>query len=96
MDDQTKLTLAAALLGGYALGRTKKGKLALSVGTYLAGKRFGLEPRRLATEGMRMLGEIPQVAEVQDQLKRGVPRGRPQGSDSGCDSRHGGASGHAP
>lgn len=69
MDDQTKLTLAAALLGGYVLGRTKKGKLALSVGTYLAGKRLGLEPRQLATEGMRMLGEIPQVAEVQDQLK---------------------------
>ncbi|MFJ7949626.1 histone protein [Streptomyces sp. NPDC096354] len=69
MDDQTKLTLAAALVGGYVLGRTKKGKLALSVGTYLAGRQSGLEPRRLATEGMRMLGEIPQVAELQDQLK---------------------------
>ncbi|MFD3493849.1 histone protein [Streptomyces sp. NPDC058690] len=69
MDDQTKMTLAAALVGGYVLGRTKKGKLALSVGTYLAGKRFGLEPRQLATEGMRRLGEIPQVAELQDQLK---------------------------
>ncbi|MGW2061059.1 histone protein [Streptomyces sp. NPDC001937] len=69
MDDQTKMTLAAALVGGYVLGRTKKGKLALSVGTYLAGKRLGLEPRQLATEGMRRLGEIPQVAELQDQLK---------------------------
>ncbi|WP_328624290.1 histone protein [Streptomyces sp. NBC_00353] len=69
MDDQTKVTLAAALVGGYVLGRTKKGKLALSVATYLAGKRFGLEPRQLATEGMRRLGEIPQVAELQDQLK---------------------------
>ncbi|MFE4957059.1 histone protein [Streptomyces sp. NPDC056653] len=69
MDDQTKATLAAALVGGYVLGRTKKGKLALSVATYLAGKRLGLEPRQLATEGMRRLGEIPQVAELQDQLK---------------------------
>ncbi|WP_351224465.1 histone protein [Streptomyces sp. NPDC002133] len=69
MDDQTKLALAAAIAGGYVLGRTKKGKLALSVGTYLAGRRFGLEPRQLAAEGMRRLGEIPQVAELQDQLK---------------------------
>ncbi|MFF1901556.1 histone protein [Streptomyces sp. NPDC058206] len=69
MDDQTKVALAAAIAGGYLLGRTKKGKLALSVATYLAGRRFGLEPRQLATEGMRRLGEIPQVAELQDQLK---------------------------
>ncbi|MEI5009167.1 hypothetical protein RB196_19410 [Streptomyces sp. PmtA] len=69
MDDQTKMALAAAIAGGYVLGRTKKGKLALSVGTYLAGRRFGLEPRQLAAEGMRRLGEIPQVAELQDQLK---------------------------
>ncbi|MFE5113811.1 histone protein [Streptomyces sp. NPDC056663] len=69
MDNQTKVALAAAIAGGYLLGRTKKGKLALSVATYLAGRRFGLEPRQLATEGMRRLGEIPQVAELQDQLK---------------------------
>jgi hypothetical protein len=69
MDDQTKVALAAAIAGGYLLGRTKKGKLALSVATYLAGRRFGLEPRQLATEGMRRLGEIPPVAELQDQLK---------------------------
>ncbi|MFD7612416.1 hypothetical protein [Streptomyces sp. NPDC059828] len=69
MDDQTKMALAAAIAGGYVLGRTKKGKLALSVGTYLAGRRFGLEPRQLAAEGMRRLGQIPQVAELQDQLK---------------------------
>ncbi|MEJ8661746.1 histone protein [Streptomyces sp. MS1.AVA.4] len=69
MDDQTKMALAAAIAGGYVLGRTKKGRLALSLGTYLAGRRFGLEPRQLAVEGMRRLGEIPQVAELQDQLK---------------------------
>lgn len=69
MDDQTKMALAGAIAGGYVLGRTKKGKLALSVATYLAGRRFGLEPRQLAAEGMRRLAEIPQVAELQDQLK---------------------------
>ncbi|CAM5686009.1 Histone protein OS=Streptomyces chartreusis OX=1969 GN=CP983_42980 PE=4 SV=1 [Streptomyces chartreusis] len=69
MDDQAKLALAAALVGGYVLGRTKKGRLALTVATYLAGRRFGLEPRQLAAEGMRRLGEVPQVAELQEQLR---------------------------
>src|SRR5690242_20251915 len=69
MDDTAKVTLAAAVVGGYVLGRTKKGRLALTIATYLAGRRFGLEPRQLAAEGMRRLGEIPQFAELQEQLK---------------------------
>lgn len=56
MEDQTKVTLAAAVVGGYVLGRTKKGRLAITIATYLAGRRFGLEPRQLAAEGMRRLG----------------------------------------
>ncbi|MFF3000724.1 histone protein [Streptomyces sp. NPDC057950] len=69
MDEKEKVVLAAAVVGGYVLGRTKKGRLALSVATYLAGRRFGLEPRQLAAEGMRRLGEIPQFAELQEQLR---------------------------
>ncbi len=69
MDNTAKVTLAAAVVGGYVLGRTKKGRLALTIATYLAGRRFGLEPRQLAAEGMRRLGEIPQFAELQEQLK---------------------------
>src|SRR5690606_19817624 len=69
MDDQAKVALAAAVVGGYVLGRTKKGRVALSVATYLAGRRFGLEPRQLAAEGLRRLGEVPQVAELQQQLR---------------------------
>ncbi|MGW8690880.1 histone protein, partial [[Kitasatospora] papulosa] len=69
MEDQTKVTLAAAVVGGYVLGRTKKGRLALSIATYLAGRRFGLEPRQIAAEGVRRLSEMPQFAELQDQLK---------------------------
>ncbi|MGW1109088.1 histone protein [Streptomyces sp. NPDC002540] len=69
MDDTAKVALAAAVVGGYVLGRTKKGRLALTIATYLAGRRFGFEPRQLAAEGMRRLGEIPQFAELQEQLK---------------------------
>lgn len=69
MDEQTKLALAVSIVAGYVLGRTKKGRLALTVATYVAGRRFGLEPRQLAAEGMRRLGEVPQFAELQEKLK---------------------------
>ena len=72
MDNQTKVALAAAVAGGYVLGRTKKGKLALTVATYLAGRRFGLEPRQLAAEAVSRLGQLPQVAELQEQFKGDV------------------------
>lgn len=35
MQDTTKYALAAAVAGGYVLGRTKKGRLALTVATYI-------------------------------------------------------------
>ncbi|WP_066949746.1 hypothetical protein [Streptomyces lushanensis] len=69
MDQRTKVVLAAAVLGGYVLGRTKKGRLALTVATFVAGKGLGLDPKQLVTEGVRRLGEIPQVAELQEQVR---------------------------
>ncbi|MFE4370371.1 histone protein [Streptomyces sp. NPDC056835] len=69
MDESTKVTLAAAVAAGYVLGRTKKGRLALTAVTFLAGRRFGLEPRQLVAEGVRRLGRVPQVAELQEQLR---------------------------
>ncbi|MHC3453336.1 histone protein [Streptomyces prasinus] len=69
MEDQSKAALGAAVIGGYLLGRTGKGRLALTVATYLAGRRFGLAPRQLAAEGVRRLGEVPQFAQLQDQLR---------------------------
>ncbi|MFD9513827.1 histone protein, partial [Streptomyces mirabilis] len=40
MADVPKIALAAAVLGGYVLGRTKKGRVAFGAATYLAGRRF--------------------------------------------------------
>ncbi|MFF4696244.1 histone protein [Streptomyces chattanoogensis] len=68
MNDTTKIMLAAALAGGYVLGRTKKGRFALTAASFLAGRQFGLEPRQLLAEGVRRLGEIPQVADLGKQL----------------------------
>jgi hypothetical protein len=68
MDQKKELTVAAALLGGYALGRTKKGRLALGAAMYLAGKRFDLAPGDIVAAGAKRLKEIPQVAELQEQI----------------------------
>ena len=65
----TKIALAAAVAGGYLLGRMKKGRLAFAVATYVAGRRFGLDPQQLATEGLKRLSEVPAVAELQEQLR---------------------------
>lgn len=69
MEEQTKLALASAVLGGYVLGRTKKGRLALTVATVVAGRGLGFGPKELAAEGARRLADVPQVAEVQEQVR---------------------------
>lgn len=69
MEEQTKLALATAVLGGYVLGRSKKGRLALTVATVVAGRGLGFGPRELAAEGARRLADVPQVAQVQEQFR---------------------------
>ncbi|MEU3219951.1 histone protein [Streptomyces sp. NPDC006971] len=69
MTDTNRLLLAAAVAGGYVLGRTKKGRLALTVASYAAGRHYGVEPRKIVTKGVKRLGEIPQVADLGDQLR---------------------------
>ncbi|MFD7874682.1 histone protein [Streptomyces sp. NPDC059766] len=69
MNDSTKIAIAAALAGGYVLGRAKKGRMAFGVATYLAGRRFGLEPQQLLTEGLRRVQELPQFAELNEQVR---------------------------
>ncbi|MEU1543961.1 histone protein [Actinacidiphila glaucinigra] len=69
MADVPKLALGAAVLGGYVLGRTKKGRVAFAMATYLAGRRFGLEPQQLLAEGAKRLRELPQFADLNEQLR---------------------------
>jgi hypothetical protein len=103
MDNQTKKLLAAAVVGGYVLGRTKKGRLALTAATFLAGKKLTLSPRQLVAEGVRRLGDVPQVAELQEQLRaQGLDAGRQvlstianRGMDSLADAIHERATGLA-
>lgn len=69
MNDTTKMALAAAVAGGYVLGRTRKAKFALGLATYLVGRRFGVSPQQLVTEGLRSLAESPQLGQLGDQIR---------------------------
>jgi hypothetical protein len=69
MKDTNKVALAAAVAGGYVLGRTKKGRMALAVGTYIAGRRTGLDPQKLMAQGMKTLKDAPQLAGLGDQVR---------------------------
>ncbi|MEZ7004365.1 DNA primase [Streptomyces sp. AD55] len=67
--------LGLAVGAGYLLGRSRKLKLAIAVGTLAAGKKLNLTPRGVAELVAAQLRENPQFKEIGDQLRtdlRGV------------------------
>ncbi|MEV0598031.1 DNA primase [Streptomyces sp. NPDC050315] len=64
-----RAALALAVAGGYALGRTKKAKFALTVGGMVLGRRLQLDPQRLLSLVDERLKADPQLAELRDQLR---------------------------
>jgi hypothetical protein len=70
-----RLAMALAVAGGYVLGRSKKGKLALGLGGMVLGKR--LNPQVLARAANEQVLHNPQLKEVGDQVRedlRGMGR----------------------
>ncbi|GAA3965161.1 hypothetical protein GCM10022384_16220 [Streptomyces marokkonensis] len=65
----SKAAMAAAVAGGYFLGRTRKARLAFAVGSYLVGRRVGLTPGRLLSQGLAGLQQTPQLQELTDQVR---------------------------
>jgi hypothetical protein len=63
MNENGKIAMAVA--GGYVLGRTKKAKLAIGMGMWLAGKRLNLDLRQLP----QALGRIPGFNGVSEQVR---------------------------
>lgn len=61
--------MAAAVAGGYLLGRTKKAKLAFAVGSYLVGRRVGLSPGQVLGQGLGSLQRSPQFQKLSDQVR---------------------------
>ncbi|MFD5747493.1 histone protein [Streptomyces sp. NPDC127033] len=75
--EETKIALATAVLGGYVLGRTRKGRLALTVAMAVAGRGLGFGPGGLAAEGARRLTDVPQVTEMKEHVReQGVEAAR--------------------
>src|SRR6185503_7986019 len=62
MNESAKVGLAVA--GGYLLGRTKKAKLAISLGTWLIGKRLNVDPKELGKQALGQLAQRPEVAKL--------------------------------
>ncbi|MDT0613125.1 DNA primase [Streptomyces lancefieldiae] len=61
--------LGLAVGAGYLLGRTKKLKLAVAVGTMVAGRKMNLSPKGIAELVSTQLQNNPQVKEIGDQLR---------------------------
>ncbi|GAA2691249.1 hypothetical protein GCM10010310_48790 [Streptomyces violaceolatus] len=70
-----RVGLGLAIGAGYLLGRTKKLKMAVAVGTMVAGKKLNLTPKGIAELVSGQLQNNPQFKEIGDQLRtdlRGV------------------------
>ncbi|MFD0395311.1 hypothetical protein ACFQ3Z_36710 [Streptomyces nogalater] len=81
-----RTALGLAVGAGYLLGRTKKLKMALAVGSLVAGKKLNLSPKTLADLVNQQLKSNPQVKEIGDQLRedlRGSARRPPARWSSG-------------
>ena len=67
MSAPTKLVLGVA--GGYLLGRRKKMKLAITLGSMLAGQRIATNPRGLMQQGMKLVESNPELSKLSDQVR---------------------------
>src|SRR6478736_7094225 len=66
MSATTKIAVAVA--SGYLLGRTKKMKLAITVGSMLAGQRIATAPGGLLKQGSELLEKNPELQKLQEQI----------------------------
>lgn len=67
MSATTKIALAVA--SGYLLGRSKKFKLAIAVGSMLAGKRLAADPQALVQRGAKLIDSNPELQALQEQIR---------------------------
>ncbi|MFJ3659251.1 hypothetical protein ACIPPM_02140 [Streptomyces sp. NPDC090119] len=61
----TNAKIGTALVGGYLLGRTKKAKLAIGLGMFLAGKKLSLDPQQLG----RLVAGSPLLSGLTEQVR---------------------------
>ncbi|WP_053205545.1 hypothetical protein [Jiangella muralis] len=66
---ETATRVAAAAASGYILGRTKRLKLAIAVGSMLAGKRLATDPRGMMRQAGELVESRPELAKLSDQVR---------------------------
>src|SRR5215212_8232209 len=64
-----KSNVAAAVAAGYLLGRTKKLKLAITVGSVLAGQRISTNPQKLLKGASGLVQNNPALSALQTELR---------------------------
>lgn len=70
-----RMAIGLAVGAGYVLGRTRKAKLAIALGTLVAGRRLTPDATAVASFLGSRLGDHPQFKEIGEQLRedlRGV------------------------
>jgi hypothetical protein len=66
MSATTKIAVGVA--AGYLLGRTKKMKLAITVGSMLAGQRIATNPTALMAQGNKLIDGNPELRRLKRQV----------------------------
>src|SRR5829696_5996616 len=64
-----KTKLAAAVIGGYVLGRTKKGGAALTLASWLSGNQAGPQAMSMARKGLTQVVRSEQAAQIMRQVR---------------------------
>ena len=65
----TQTKLAAAVIAGYVLGRTKKGGAALALASWLSGNQAGPQAMSMARKGLTQVAQSEQVAQIMKQVR---------------------------
>jgi hypothetical protein len=65
----TQTKLAAAVIAGYVLGRTKKGGTALALASWLSGNQARPRAMSMARKGLTQVAQSEQVAQIMKQVR---------------------------
>src|SRR5215208_1665602 len=65
----TNAKLAAAVISGYVLGRTKKGGAAINMASWLSGNQAGPQAMSMARKGLTKVAQAEQAAQIMKQVR---------------------------
>ena len=65
---QATSKIALGVAGGYLLGRTKKLRLAITLGSMLAGQKIATDRAGMIRQGAELVDRNPELAKIRDQV----------------------------